>query len=167
MTKQCTKCKEIKELNLFIKKNDIASGVGSICKTCVNKRCNAWNDRHRDKINARSRELYKNDNGTKSKNCQLKHMYGITLDQYNQMLADQQDKCAICFRKRSKSRRLAVDHCHKTGKVRGLLCTRCNLAFGYVNENLDTILGMVDYARKYFEHSKVESKRLKPYQAIF
>jgi translation initiation factor 2 beta subunit (eIF-2beta)/eIF-5 len=76
----------------------------------------------------------------------LLNRYGITLEQYNELLEKQLHACAICKEPESqiswgKTKRLAVDHCHKTGKVRGLLCQRCNTTLGryeddpYVWEN--------------------------------
>src|SRR3990172_10979958 len=53
--------------------------------------------------------------------------YGLTQDQYIQMFNDQNGKCKICKTKSIRD----VDHCHKTGKIRGLLCQRCNLMLGY------------------------------------
>jgi hypothetical protein len=60
----------------------------------------------------------------------LQHSYGISVREYNAMLEAQGGLCSICGRPPRK-RRLAVDHDHVTGKIRGLLCTCCNLAAGY------------------------------------
>lgn len=69
----------------------------------------------------------------------LKHRYGITPAEYERILAEQQGKCAICGSDGSASRNperwrylLAVDHCHATGKVRGLLCNGCNAGIGHL-----------------------------------
>ena len=159
MTKQCVKCKEIKDLDKFVKRNDRKSGIGSICKMCVNERCKLWNKRNRDRVLARARELYKQNDGMGSKNSQLKRMYGITLDQYNKMLVDQSNKCAICGKEQLKyRRRLSVDHCHETNKVRGLLCHPCNAAFGLLQENMDIILNMANYAKKHLTQDLEDSK---------
>lgn len=65
----------------------------------------------------------------------LKKTYGITLEQYEALLAHQDGRCAVCYGKPRK-RRLAVDHNHKTGEIRGLLCTRCNhKMIGAAHEN--------------------------------
>lgn len=57
----------------------------------------------------------------------LKRLYGITLEQYDELLARQEEKCAVCQKHQSEFPvRLAVDHDHKTGEVRGLLCRYCN-----------------------------------------
>lgn len=62
----------------------------------------------------------------------LKRKYGITLAEYDQMLEEQHGVCAICGGADPSGRRLAVDHDHETGKVRGLLCTSCNTRLGFL-----------------------------------
>lgn len=67
----------------------------------------------------------------------LKKKYNLTLEQYDQMLADQKDRCKLCLRHRLDFKRgyeLAVDHCHKTGIVRGLLCYACNKLLGRLED---------------------------------
>jgi hypothetical protein len=73
--------------------------------------------------------------------------YGITLKQYNEMLAYCDFKCEICGKphKEEHWERLCVDHNHATGKVRGLLCDDCNQAIGRVKENIPTILKIISY----------------------
>lgn len=56
--------------------------------------------------------------------------YGLTPEQFQEMLKRQDSKCAICGN-HQQYRQLSIDHCHKTGKVRGLLCTSCNRGIGY------------------------------------
>ena len=58
-----------------------------------------------------------------------KTRYGLTTEQYEQLLVDQDSRCAICG---EASLKLQVDHCHTNGKVRGLLCPKCNTALGYL-----------------------------------
>jgi len=66
-----------------------------------------------------------------SRNQHLKQAYGMTLEDYNELFLRQNKKCAICGKHQSEStRRFGVDHDHKTGKVRGILCNRCNTALG-------------------------------------
>ena len=70
--------------------------------------------------------------------ARLKHRYGITLAEYDALLAAQHGVCAICGEPPSNNpkhwggKKLAVDHCHDTGKVRGLLCNGCNTAIGHL-----------------------------------
>lgn len=77
--------------------------------------------------------------------------YGLTLDDYNRMFAEQGGACAVCKTKEPKgrgvTRRFAVDHCHTTGKVRGLLCHHCNAALGMVNDNIEILEKLIDYLK--------------------
>ena len=67
-----------------------------------------------------------------------KKVYGITGEEYNKMLTEQDNCCKICLRHASTfSKGLYVDHCHSTGKVRGLLCVTCNNFLGAINDNPD------------------------------
>jgi hypothetical protein len=78
----------------------------------------------------------------------LKKKYGITVEQYNLMRNNQNYKCYICNIDEDKlDRALAVDHCHHTGKVRGLLCGNCNRFLGQINDNVETAERMVQYLK--------------------
>lgn len=71
----------------------------------------------------------------------LKHKHGLTLEQYDEMLEKQNGVCALCHTsEKGKNRwggfrRLAVDHDHKTGEIRGLLCQNCNMGIGYFDDD--------------------------------
>lgn len=77
----------------------------------------------------------------------LKRKYGMTQDDWNSLASTQHNRCAICGRER----KLVVDHCHKTGKVRGLLCASCNSALGVFNDGQ-----LFDSASQYLENSMGE-----------
>lgn len=68
----------------------------------------------------------------------MKKQYGITLDEYATLLASQGGACAIC-RRQETGKRLAVDHDHTTGVVRGLLCQKCNTALGLLGDDIHLI----------------------------
>lgn len=78
----------------------------------------------------------------------LKISYGLTIEGYNLLLGVQNGRCAICSDLPGK-RRLAVDHDHKTGIVRSLLCGRCNTALGNLRENPEIMLKMIAYINKF------------------
>jgi hypothetical protein len=78
----------------------------------------------------------------------LMDKYGITVGQYNSMLASQGGVCAICGGVNSNGRRLHVDHNHATGKIRGLLCHGCNASIGLLKEDPVRASKMVEYLRK-------------------
>jgi hypothetical protein len=77
----------------------------------------------------------------------LKAKYGVTASAYSAMLVAQGGKCATCPTEHTVRKKLSVDHCHSTGKVRGLLCQPCNMALGLLKDNTDTLLRAVDYLK--------------------
>ena len=81
----------------------------------------------------------------------LKKRYGITLDDYGRILAEQDGRCAICGGHQSKQKhRLSVDHDHATGEIRGLLCTRCNVFLG----RIESPEGLLNKALEYLKDHK-------------
>lgn len=74
--------------------------------------------------------------------------YGITTDDYTRMFEEQDGACAICKRPPT-DKRLAIDHCHTTGKVRGLLCGPCNVSLGQFGDNPRTLLEAAKYLLKH------------------
>lgn len=120
----------------------------------------------REKLSKRSDETVKEWNARQwasrmaafpafDRNRKFLSNYGITLAQYEEMLKTQDGKCAICEQPetsvdRSGSlRSLAVDHCHNSGKVRGLLCSRCNTTLGKLEESPQLLRAMWDYMHKH------------------
>lgn len=77
----------------------------------------------------------------------LKGKYGITADEYQRMLSEQGGVCAIC-RQKGNRKHLAVDHCHKTGKVRGLVCSPCNGFLGRINDDIEILEAIKRYLGK-------------------
>lgn len=80
----------------------------------------------------------------------IQRTYGITADEYYDILKDQNNKCAICesenvSNSRISSGKLFIDHCHETGKVRGLLCSKCNHAIGQLNDDVDLLQKAIVY----------------------
>lgn len=76
----------------------------------------------------------------------LSSKYGLTVEQHTQMLRRQRGRCAICRRK--PKRRLQVDHCHTSGKVRGLLCSYCNRSLGAFERNENWLTSALKYLAK-------------------
>ena len=78
--------------------------------------------------------------------------YGITFEQYELMLAEQEGKCAVCNSEdvnNSRSHgRLFIDHCHTSGKVRGLLCSRCNHGLGLFQDDIDRLRSAIEYLER-------------------
>lgn len=113
-------------------------------------------DSNREKIRAQGRKYGKANKKRYAENCKkwhkrhpgyyLKKAYGISvsLEEHDRILATQGSVCAIC-KGTSIGKKLAVDHDHVTGKVRGLLCHRCNLTLGVFNDSTEIFQAMIEY----------------------
>lgn len=84
----------------------------------------------------------------RARKSKLKTKYNLTIEQYNQILIQQKYRCSICS-KHQGDVYLAIDHCHKTGIIRGLLCRKCNLALGHLDDNETTLYNALLYLRYY------------------
>ena len=93
-----------------------------------------WREANREKFNRQARESHhrnKHKHVSKRRDQYLRSTYGISAEDFDAMLTEQNGCCAICGNK-DDGRRLHVDHCHTTGKVRGLLCSPCNTKLGWL-----------------------------------
>jgi hypothetical protein len=81
-----------------------------------------------------------------TREANLKHRYGIDLVDYNQMLSEQEGKCKIC---KAKTKRLFVDHCHASKRVRGLLCHHCNAGIGMLKESENIMREAMNYINEH------------------
>lgn len=116
------------------------------CKTGKNNELRA----KEEKAKSRARYIKNRENVcANSRAYKLKSNYGITPEEYNKMLVDQNERCAICDRDKTQlpeaQQKLYVDHCHKTGKVRKLLCYGCNSAIGFFKENIESLKSAINY----------------------
>lgn len=180
--KRCTKCGEFKDISNFHKWSKGQDGLKLQCKPCVREYDQLEDDPKRKfprKLNEHGQIHCRNCGGyfdeqdmTSSKNgmyagltyCNtcaplLAHMrnvrkYGITIDDYHQMLEDQNYSCKICEKSETTFRkRLSIDHDHaccpgekSCGKcVRGLLCHHCNAALGNAKDDTKILQKMIDY----------------------
>lgn len=102
-----------------------------ICKSCANDRQNEYNSRNPDKVHKRNNEK----------------RYGITYEEYRLLLSNQNNVCAICSssEKSSYKKNLSIDHCHTTGKIRGLLCSECNIGLGKFKDDVNLLEKAKEY----------------------
>jgi len=159
--KKCSKCKQP---GSFYKDKNASGGFRSICKTCDKAKASRWNkansERHteheksyresnRDQMRL-NKKNYVSSNPRSVKNSGLKFNYGIDINQYDLMKSQQNNCCAICFKNEDElPRDLCVDHCHKTGKIRKLLCARCNSALGFIDDNVDFANRLHEYLKEH------------------
>ena len=143
MNKQCQMCNKTKPVNKFYKSKQTKDGYFSYCAPCKIE-CNRQSTKHRMSVD-RDRHL------RMRKNNHLKTMYGITIEEYDKMLEEQNGVCAICGEpERQNYRRLAVDHNHTTNKIRALLCYGCNRGIGSFRENPDSLVKAAEYLRNWY-----------------
>ncbi len=126
------------------------------CKTCMSQARKLKYENDAEKKHLKQVQTYRSENKEKVKYTKLKQTYGITKDDYQSKLTEQDNCCAICKKPESNKWRgkvvaLAVDHCHETEAVRGLLCMNCNRALGLLKENVDSMTAMIDYVKKYLK----------------
>ena len=123
---ECQLCKENLPLAMFNKNGRYKSGYYKHCKKC-------------------HYEHYGRD-------AHFKRTYGISQKEYSQQLERQGYKCIVCEQPHIEGQfsRLVVDHCHKDGGVRGLICQGCNMALGNTKDNPDTLRKLADYLDEYY-----------------
>jgi hypothetical protein len=126
------------------------------CSPCIAENVRQWrlrNPGRREKYKPEDGKRYlrwvannKNRHGVIQKNSRLKKQFGISLEDYERMAKEQEGLCAICGKKQQEGiRRLAVDHNHKTKKVRGLLCWGCNGALGKFGDSIEMLKKAIEY----------------------
>lgn len=79
----------------------------------------------------------------------IKRRHGVTLEQFNSLLSSQNGTCAICGKSPQEGKRLCIDHDHKTGIVRGLLCRNCNAAIGQLGDDPNMLSRAMQYLNQY------------------
>lgn len=129
----CCACKRFKKKRCFAACRRKRNGLQGICKKC----------------SALAAVYYRQKYPHRLKASHLKHRlkrFGLTPEQYDKLLLAQMGACAVCSR--TEKRKLAVDHDHSTGKIRGLLCTRCNNGLGAFNDNTDLLNAAIVYINK-------------------
>ena len=128
--KRCNKCFITKDPRKIFCCNQCASAYGSM-RLRMNKR-------------ARPADWYERVDRKNS----LRRLYGITLEEYDKMLSDQEYRCAICDKHQDEfKKKLHVDHCHTTGKIRGLLCQKCNQGLGLFGDNKNLLIKASEYLK--------------------
>jgi len=154
----CTKCKEEKDSSLFHRYDKKKNGFTSQCKACrnENRKRNYWLDPEKSKAKVRNyRQHLKETDPQKvflsNRKNNLKRAYGISLEDYNEILKNQNFKCAVCEKEHieAEKKRLVVDHCHNSEKIRELLCNNCNTALGLLKENVQVVEKLKDYIIKH------------------
>lgn len=153
--KQCSRCRTVRPVAEFAPDKNHSSGLRSQCRSCRREGNRLYNAAHREERRAKAR-IYasKAKRGhraitlpERSRANRLKMKFGMTIEAYESLLARQQGVCAVCQNPCSSGRRLAVDHDHRTGAVRGLLCGKCNTAIGAFRDDPALLLRASQYVQ--------------------
>ena len=151
----CYKCRKDKKEAEFHKNKSMSGGIAYMCKSCRKR----YETQERDKKQwAKYVKGWRGKQGQDffekekivNRNNKIRRKYNITQDQYEAMSAEQDNVCLICGRTewgtcKGTIVRLAIDHDHNTGTVRGLLCRRCNTAIGLMEEDIGLLMSMIEY----------------------
>lgn len=155
--KTCSMCKKSKLKSEFYKSSHHTGGLQPFCHDCVRVcrekyRSNPIKLQQERTANRRWRKSHPENVRTFTRRRHLKVSFGITIEKYEHLFTIQNGRCAICGKQetavlKEKVIRLAVDHNHQTGKIRGLLCGRCNTALGLFQNNINILKQAIDYLR--------------------
>lgn len=139
--RECRHCKLNEPVVAFYPKR------GLTCKPCHAKQAREWRAANPERARAIGRRHYQKSSQTTRRGWVLKRHFGMTLEQYNEQIAKQGGKCALCLRVPTEQpkRKLAVDHCHKTNTIRGLLCGECNRGLGLFRDNVYLLKRAIKY----------------------
>jgi len=111
-----------------------------------------WIARNQGRINRRQTRYYA-EHKLRFFAYRLKSAYGLSVERYSAMIGKQLNACAVCGRQMTMIKRQSdscyIDHCHSTGKVRGLVCLRCNLLIGQAGEDTELLAKAIDYLKRF------------------
>lgn len=175
LTKTCSRCKEEKPVSEFTLCKSNVSGYQYSCRTCRRKSRKEYVKRNQEhikelrrlsRVRTRANRLaqlkqWKADNRERVritsraykkayKKANKFRQYGLDQNAYDAMAKNQNGKCAICNSAETYSKReLAIDHCHKSNRVRGLLCTRCNWMLGIASDDVRLLANAIAYLNRW------------------
>ena len=137
-SKPCGRCGVVKAFDDFFDNKRYKSGKASYCKEC-------------------HRGYYKQRCPEKRRLEYVKAHYGLSPEEYYRLKTSANSTCQTCGTPEgdSKPTKLVVDHCHETGKVRGMICDRCNRALGLVGDNIQTLSNLITYLNNNESLSKI------------
>ena len=145
--KKCTKCGEVKDRTNFLVEPKRYDGLSPWCRSCRNTNSKMWKRRNIQKVKT-TVDNWRKKHPDVERARHLKKKYNITISQYDLMLESQSGRCAICHSETPGGRGcFHVDHDHDTGRVRGLLCSRCNQGIGLFLDSETIVLSALYYLK--------------------
>jgi hypothetical protein len=163
-TKRCRVCGEVRPLSDFYRQAGCKDGHRNDCRFCfqarlkkradeqpelreqARERTRRWIDENREHYDAYKAEYRRTGRAKEPlRRAHLKAKYGLTVEQYDELLASQGGGCAVCGRTATEKRPLHVDHDHVSGRVRGILCFNCNVGIGSFQDSPTVMLAALEY----------------------
>lgn len=132
--KSCSRCKESKPLSLFSKDKYHSSGYKSACKLCATKDFISWRNKNLERVRKSDRAKH------------YTRKYGFSSEEAEKFVSNRNGTCLIC----GNLALLVVDHCHKTNKIRGKICSSCNSLLGYSKDNISTLEKAIKYLKDFY-----------------
>ena len=133
--KYCYGCEDAYPLSAFNKNKRTKDGYQTQCRECIKEHRQRWAKENPKKRRARK----------------LRSKYGLTTECYDKMMEAQNGRCAICGTTETRNaayKFFPVDHCHETGKVRGLLCDFCNVGLGRFEDDIERLQKAIEYLKE-------------------
>lgn len=143
-TKKCSRCGEEKSVDCFSPHKRYKDGLNCWCKPCCRDYGNKWQNKNRT-IPGPKREKYLKD---KRERLQASK-YSISVERLEELRKEQIGLCALCGEKFDEKFSPAVDHCHDTGVIRGLLHHRCNVMIGMGRDNPELLRLGAEYLERH------------------
>lgn len=172
--KLCYGCKEFKAVDQFNKNRSKPDGLSTECRPCVRKASKRYYDDNPEKwssydikkrerlgeegFKAKGREKAARHRASPTNTAMARYRkarYGLTPEAFEAMMVGQGGLCAICRQPPSgRWPTLHIDHCHRTGRVRGLLCFPCNVGLGSLGDSVDRVMKAAEYLRRHLVHDE-------------
>ncbi len=131
--RRCAVCQEVKSTSAYYRVRSGGSRLQSVCKSCSSKRHSRYVVEKRQVL----------------RGARLTKEYGITLEEFETMLALQENCCAICGKRFGRGRQANVDHCHRSHQLRGIICNQCNTGLGLFKDDLRLLRQAQHYLSQY------------------
>lgn len=143
-SKRCFTCKGVFPNQDFTKDSSKSDGLSIYCKYCKRKGDKAYK-KSRPEKQKEYKKRYKPTSYLTDRAYMLKLRYGMTLKDFDDLFESQGRKCALCRSEKSDAKNFVVDHDHKTGVVRGILCSYCNRALGMFKDDIEVLNKAIRY----------------------
>lgn len=163
--KRCTSCKADKAVDDFHKNRSRPDGLAAACKPCARSFMRAWSKTPRGAASQRrAKQKFRRGPEAKARDLarsrrwsvkqrqfdkNLRHAFGIDSEDWARMFNNQGGRCATCGYTLRFDASTQVDHCHRTKKVRGLLCALCNRALGHAKDDPARLRALADYVERH------------------